>query len=171
MKRYLVLLVAIIGVGCDPGERLLKVCEEAVAALPAAPPEEGETLSTTPWDEAEEKCEALADSDSEIADTALRPLETIRDSLAEQKDILLKRKWAREHEERVSAKRSKIVNCDSGRWVSVCELNRRSTGGAFYADSPDECAHKVSEFRSIGAKCMQCGCTDDFVAVMNRELC
>jgi hypothetical protein len=54
-------------VGCDRGPKLLEQCMQAMSALPAAAPESGEQLDTQAWDDAEAKCQELADAKSDLS--------------------------------------------------------------------------------------------------------
>jgi hypothetical protein len=67
-----------------------------------------------------------------------------------------------------AARNAELAACKSQRWVSYCELNGVPSGGAFRKSTPDECNKAADDFRSIGMKCADCGCSDNEMDVMMR---
>lgn len=82
-------------IACDPGKELLALCEQAMTELPVEPPETGESMDATPWDVANEKCRAVAEADSALADEGKRRLEVIEARRTKIDLALAERKKAR----------------------------------------------------------------------------
>ena len=102
MRRIeMCVLVAALMMACDPGKELLASCEQAMEALPAEPPETGESMDTAPWDTASEKCRALAEADSKLAAKGKDKLDAISKRKKKIEAVLMERKkarWKDEHE-------------------------------------------------------------------------
>lgn len=132
------------------------------------------TELTGDWEGARAACEKLANAKSKLSP---KGSELVAEITA--REAVLKRAIAdRIDAERKAAEAAKaealkkeIESCKSKQWVSACENNGVPQGGAFYADSPQECEKSAQGFReAFGLKCVKCGCSDQMVKVLSAPV-
>lgn len=166
-------LVVLSLAGCDPGEQLLKPCEDAMATLPS---QDDGTAPEPPgdWERARAACEKLAKANSKLASKGSALVAEIdaregalKKAIADR--IEAERKAA--EAAKAEALKKEIDSCKSKQWVSACESNGVPQGGAFYSDSPQECEKSAQDFRqTFGLKCVKCGCSDEMVKVLSGRV-